>query len=281
MAGRTRRIDRGRGHSYLLEGEKVDGVTSIIDQGVPKPALVGWAARVIAEYVADRISLTDDDHYSADRLIRDLRDIAAERPRDAWPEGPPGPLKIAEVLKALHWRDRDLAGKRGTEVHKLAERLAAGEEVTVPEELVGHVDSYLRFRKDWDPTDELVEVVVGNRRHRYMGTADLFAGLDSLGTCLVDLKTARSGIFGETALQLAAYRHAEFYLDPDTGEERPMPDFDAVVGLWIRADGYDLYPIEAGPAEFRTFLYAQQVAHFQETGSKEVIGSPLICEAAS
>lgn len=275
MAGKTRRIDRGRGHSYLLEGEKADGVTWVLSNGFPKPALVGWAARTIAEFVANRVSLRDDDVWDAARLIRDLRAIAAENPRDTWPDGPPGPLSIAEILKGLHWRDRDVAGKRGTEVHHLAQRLAGGEEVDIPEELVGHVDSYLKFRKDWDPTDELVEVVVGNRKHRYMGTADLFANLETLGYTLVDLKTARSGIFGETALQLAGYRYAEFYLHPATGEEKPMPEFDAVVGLWLRADGYDLFPIEAGPAEWRTFLYVQQVAHFQDSRSKEVVGPAL------
>jgi hypothetical protein len=276
----TRRINRGRGHSYLMDGQKVDGVTTIIGDGFPKPALVGWAAKVIAEFVANRVHLRDDDVWDAARLIRDLRAIAAENRRDAWPDGPPGPLSIAEILKGLHWRDRDLAGNRGTEVHKLAERLARGEEVDVPEELVGHVDSYLKFRKDWDPQDELVEVTVGNYKHRYMGTADLFANLESLGYCEVDIKTGRSGIFGETALQLAAYRYCDFYLDAD-GNEQPMPEFDNVVGLWLRADGYDLYPIEAGPAEWRTFLYVQQVAHFQTSRSKEVIGAALTAPDAA
>jgi hypothetical protein len=274
MAGTTRRVNRGRGHSYLLDGEKPDGVTWVLSNGFPKPALVGWAAKVIAEFVANRVQLSADDTWDAGRLIRDLRAIAAENPRDAWADGPPGPLSIAEILKGLHWRDRDIAANRGTEVHKLAERLARGEEVDVPEELVGHVDSYLKFRKDWDPTDELVEVVIGSRKHRYMGTADMFANLDTLGYCLVDTKTGRSGIFGETALQLAGYRYGEFYLDAN-GDEQPMPEFDAVVGLWLRADGYDLLPIEAGPAEWRTFLYVQQVARFQDQRSKEVIGRAL------
>lgn len=272
----TRRINRGRNHTYLLDGQKADGVTWIVNEGVPKPALIGWAAREIAEFVANRLALRDDDVWDAARLIRDLRAMVAHDAKKAWPEGPPGPLKIADVLKGVHWEVRDTAANRGTEVHKLAQRLAAGQEVTVPDELVGHVDSYLKFRKDWDPTDELVEVVVGNRKHRYMGTADLFADLDSLGTTLLDIKTSRSGIFGETGLQLAAYRYAEFYLDPDSGEEKPMPEFDNVVGLWLRADGYDLVPVEAGPEIWRVFLYAQQVAHFQYSGSKDVVGEALL-----
>jgi hypothetical protein len=43
---------------------------------------------------------------------------------------------------------------------------------------------------------------------------------------MVDLKTNRSGIFGETALQLAGYRYADTYLDED-GNEQPMPKWTA------------------------------------------------------
>ena len=93
-----------------------------------------------------------------------------------------------------------------------------------------------------------------------MGTFDLVAKLHG-ETWLLDLKTTRSGIFGETALQLAAYRHAEFYLDTE-GEEQPMPEVDRVGAIWCRADGYDLIPVEAGADVYRMFQYAQMVARF-------------------
>lgn len=271
----TRRVDRGGGHSYLLDGEKVDGVTGVLRDGMPKPALVGWAAKTIAEYVADRLILDPDDRHVATRLIDDLRQVAGEDVRKAWPDGPPGPLKIAETLKGIHWRDRDQAANKGTLVHHLAERLARGEEVAVDDAIVGHVDSYLRFRDEWEPTDELLEVVVGSRRHRYMGTLDLLATLPGLGYTLLDNKTNRSGPFGEVALQLAAYRYAEFYLDPETGEEHPMPEVDGCAVLWLRADGYDLIPFQAGPEEFRTFLYVREVGRFATTTSKTVKGEAL------
>jgi len=271
---KTGRIDRGGNHRYMLDGEPADGVTTIL-KAYPKPALVGWAARTIAEFVADRLENTGD-HIIADRLLNDLRSIAeqtARDPRDTWP-ATPGALTIANTLKGVHWLDRDQASNRGTEVHKHAERLAKGEEVQVPEEIVGHVDSYLKFRDDWDPQDELIERIVGNRRHRYMGTLDLIATFPELGRTLVDLKTNRSGPFEEVALQLAGYRYAEFMLD-DTGAEQPMPEVDSCAVLWLRADGYDLVPFEAGPAQFRTFLYVQQVARFMSVESKLVKGDAL------
>lgn len=275
MPGKTRRIDRGYGHSYLLDGGKCDGVTTILGEGYPKPFLVGWAAKTVAEYVANRLTLDPDDRHVADRLIADLRELASQS-KDArrhWKDGPPGPLTIADTLKGVTYADRDAAGRRGTEVHVLAQAYMAGEKIQIPEALEGHVASYVRFVEEWKPTHELVERTVINRQHRYMGTLDLIADLVGLGRCLVDLKTGRTGIYAETALQQAAYRNAETLLEPD-GTEIPMPEVDGCYALWVRADGYDLVPVEAGPREYRTFLYMQQVAAFRKT-EDDVIGEAL------
>jgi hypothetical protein len=247
----TRRLNRGGGHSYLLDGQTVDGVTTIIGNGVPKPALVPWAAKVCAGYVVD--------HWD---------DLAALTPSK----------RIDAIVKAPS-TDRDSAARRGTEVHRLGEQLVAGEEVTVPDELVGHVDAYLRFVTDWQVDAQLLETTVVNRQWRYMGTFDLVARLADGRTWLLDLKTTRSGIFAETALQLAAYRHAETYVD-DQLAEQPMPTVDATGAVWVRADGYDLVPVDSGPDVFRAFLYAQQVARFARTG-RTLIGDALYATTAS
>lgn len=258
----TRRVNHGRGHSYLIDGTKAPGVTTLLG-GIPKPALVGWAAAAVGDFVADRLQLVDG-HVHADEVLDDLRHTAR------WPIPDFRELKkiprtkVADAFKGLPYAERDAAANRGTEVHRLAQRLAEGEEVTVPDELVGHVDSYLKFRADWQPFDEQVEFIVLNRTCGYMGTGDLICRLRAapgMGLCLVDLKTNRSGPFGETGLQLAGYRYAEFLVDPD-GLEEPMPQIDSTLALWLRADGYDLYPFEAGPAQHRMLLYAGQVADF-------------------
>ena len=50
----NRRVNSGRGHRYVdAYGRKVPGVTTVIGNGVPKPALVGWAARTTAAYAID------------------------------------------------------------------------------------------------------------------------------------------------------------------------------------------------------------------------------------
>jgi hypothetical protein len=61
----TRRVNSGRGHSYLLDGQKVDGVTTVIGNGIPKPALINWAAGTIASYVGERLDVdTTTGHVS-------------------------------------------------------------------------------------------------------------------------------------------------------------------------------------------------------------------------
>ena len=215
-----------------------------MSDGVPKPALVGWAAREVAQFAASHLP-----------MLEQLEE----------------PARV-DLLKGAPYRERDKAARRGTEVHNLAEQIIGGASVEVPEELVGHVDSYLKFLDDWDVVAEHVELVVGNRTRRYMGSLDLIASMRGK-RWLTDIKTTRSGIFNETALQLAAYRFAEFYIDGD-GNEQPMPQVDEVAAIWVRADGYDLIPVVADETTFRTFLYAQQVAHFTK-------GPSLVLDALS
>lgn len=273
IAPPTRRRNYGNGHGYYLDGTEIKGrgVTTLIGNGFPKNALQYWAAKEVATCAVDE---------------RDIWEPLLKRARNAaW-----------EYLKEAPFRDRDAAARRGTEVHRIAERLQAGEEIEVPPELVGHVDSYLLFREEWQPTDEIIEGVVVNRTQRYMGTFDAIGtlpgfremcvaqGLPDPGfdRVLYDLKTNRSGVYPEVALQLAAYRNAEAYLPRVDGDcdELPMPQVDACAVLHIRADGYDLVPVDAGERAFRAFLYCAQTAAFIGTSKEpgwgaELVGDPL------
>lgn len=268
----TRIQKSGNGHSYFLDGEKVPGVTTILGNGIPKPALVGWAARTVAEYVTDRLTMRDlsrpgggeDYVVDAAELLEALRRFnETSRYPEKWRVGELNRGTLAKVLARVQYADRDAAANRGTEVHRLAEKLARGEELEVPEELTGHVDAYRRFLDDFDPTDAVLERVVVNRRWRYMGRLDSIMSIDhpDLGRTLLDVKTSRSGPFEEVALQLAGYRYAETMLEDD-GTEVPMEQVDACAVVWVRADGYDLIPFRADENAFRIFLYAKQVGEW-------------------
>ncbi len=236
-----RRRNYGKGHGYVdANGLKIPGVTSIISDGIPKPALLKWAGDVTAEYAVD--------------CWDELADMA--------------PSVRLKTLKGARYANTDTAANKGTVIHRLAAELVMGRQVQVPDLLAGYVESYVRFLDEHDVEPVLVEATVVSHKHGYAGTLDLIDGHR-----LLDLKSSRSGIFGETALQLAAYRYADAYVD-ERGDEHPMPHIDWTGAVHIRADGYSLVPVEAGPEQFRAFLYVQQVARFV-ADSRSLVGGPV------
>ncbi|HEY7007304.1 MAG TPA: hypothetical protein VH395_00100, partial [Jatrophihabitantaceae bacterium] len=214
--------------SYLVDGQKLPGVTTILGATLAKPALIEWAGKTTANYAVD--------------FWDELCELT--------------PSKRLDRLNRARFEEKDAAAKRGTEVHRLAEHLVAGVKVDVPEELVGHVEAYVDFLNTWEPEPVMVELVLANRTVGYCGTADLVADLH--GTrWLLDVKTARSGIFGETALQCCAYAKAEVFLGDD-GQEHPMSELGPIqrVGaIHVRADGWDLRPLVSGEEVWSTFRH--------------------------
>jgi len=280
----TRIQKSGTGHSYYLDGEKCPGVTTILGNGIPKPGLIGWASNIPADVVANALTVmksktTGKTHIVADDLIEELRVWQESRTNKKVPWNTNTPLPraaVADAISSLRYRDLDAAARKGTDVHKICHQLAEGEEVEIPEALTGHVTSYLKFLDDWKPYDAVVERVIVNRRWRYMGQLDLLAKFDNLptyiadkigktsGVGLLDIKTSRSGIFAEVALQLEAYRRGETMLEG--AGEIPMPAVDFVAAIHVRADGYDVYSFDIEtvlrPTTFDIFLYAKQVGDF-------------------
>src|SRR5699024_3996520 len=103
-----------RNHSYYLDGKRVPGVTGILGNGIPKPALPRWAARTVAEYVADN-----------------------RHELDGWSRM--GRESLVAALKQVPWTARDEAAVRGTDVHNLAEQILTTGEADVPDHLEAHV----------------------------------------------------------------------------------------------------------------------------------------------
>lgn len=244
------RVETRRGHTYKLDGAKVDGVTSILSAGLPKPALLPWGIKSVAEYAADHL----------DRLV-EMQSM--------------GRGAIVSALKQAPYADRDAAAKRGTEVHALAEKLVHGEPVDVPDELAGHVRACVNFLDDWQVQPVSVERPVASRQWKYMGTYDLVADVVGGRRPIIDYKTSRSGIYAETVLQLAAYRYAEVYLHPD-GDERPVAELgiDSALAVWLRPDGYSVYELPANDRAFRDFLHVRWIAQWMN-GSRDLCGDPV------
>lgn len=223
-----------KSHRYKLDGEWVPGVTTLLGKGLPKPAIPYWAARTVAEWVADNPDLTED-----------LKRLGGRGPTVAF-------------LKELPWQKRDDAAIRGTDVHTLAEQLVHGEQVDVPEHLAGRVHGYVDWLDKAQPEPIWTERPVANRAWWYAGTFDLIAHMGG-ETWLLDVKTS-SGVYGEMALQLAAYANAEFLLDAD-GAEQPMPIIDRIGVLHVTEYGTSLYRAPEGvlQAAWKDFLHVAWV----------------------
>lgn len=231
-------------HTYRLDGQRVPGVTTILGI-LDKPAIPKWAARVVAEYVADN---TD--------ALEHLR---------AMGRGP-----MVDALRSLPWQRRDEAADRGTTIHDFAERIVNGEDVEIDDNdpLLPVVENAIAFMEDWQIEPVLVEQSVASREHQWAGRLDLGAryvrpdtGHRGLG--IFDWKSGKA-LYPEYAWQLNAYAHAEFY--GEDGDEHPMPEFDAAFGVQIRADGYDVAPFAFGPHIYDEFLLIRRTYDVVKAG---------------
>src|SRR6266508_3629494 len=89
------------GRFYGWRNEKYWSVTTIINGGLPKPALINWAKKFTAEYAVE--------HFDAlSVLVKDDPDGAIE-----W-------------LKGAAYRDRDRKADLGTEIHAATEAYVLG-----------------------------------------------------------------------------------------------------------------------------------------------------------
>ena len=227
--------------------ELFTSVTTILSQGVAKPALPNWAARTTAEAA---VALTRSGQLQA--MVR----------RD--------PDEAVRYLKGAPWRDRDGAASRGSRVHDALERAvlraAAGEAAPAEggdPEVAPYLAGFERWRAEAGAAFYAAEATVFSRRYRYAGTLDAIVTLarDPDVLVLVDYKTTRSGLHPEVALQLAAYAHADFLGLPD-GREHPMPAVGGAVALHLSPDGYHAAFLARDELDacFEVFLAAYRMA---------------------
>lgn len=236
---RFRRRNYGRNHGYLLDGRRIIGVTTAINLGVPKDALVGWAARTAADYAVSRweelSSLSSDEKHRA--------------------------------ISTAHEQARNFAAVKGTTVHEMGARLVRGELVEgIPDEVAKKVDAYVAWLNKFQVVPVLVEAAVCNLEHEYGGTLDLvFTSPRFPGrTFLADLKTSK-GVYGETALQLEGYARADIFIDPE-GNEVPMDGLritDHVV-VHIEDSGVRVYEMHSGDEVWSVFQSVLGVARARD-----------------
>lgn len=244
----TQAIDTKYGRYYPWTGNKYVSVTTAISEGIPKPGLNRW-------------------------FIKNIADIAASHRK-----------KIAAMTKARskdwildkHYGDRDQsAANLGSTVHAICDRIAKGEIdyiVGNPNgDVTPYVDGFLKFIEDHKPEFLETEVTVYSRKHGFAGTADMFVKIGDK-TYVVDIKTGKS-VWPEAALQIAAYRHADFIGSAD-GRENPVPTCSGGFVLHLRPEGYKVIPVSCGLDVFDTFLSALDIFRWNNIDGTAAIGEP-------
>lgn len=224
-----------RRHLYTLDGERVPSVTTIVGV-LPKGGLVYWASKLVAEAVADQPSTVD--------AIRAMgRDV------------------MIAGLRAVPDQAKRRAGDRGTLLHELATGVVRGEasELIADPDIAACLSGLAQWFDDVGFEAELIEHPVGSRSFGYAGRFDLVGTMAANRDerWLIDLKTS-SGVYGDTALQTAAYARADFYV-ADDGTELPVPTIDRIGVLHIQPELSELYDLGDIDVAFQEFLHARAI----------------------
>jgi hypothetical protein len=233
-----------KGRTYTWGNESFTSVTTLLG-ALSKPALVNWAAKSVAEYAVEH-----------------MPEIYALAQAD--------PAGAVRALKGSPWQARDNAADLGTAVHDHIEARIIGK--TPPEptsDVAKRLGWFEDFCNDYQPEFEAAEATVYNRRASYAGTLDSIAVIGG-ERYIIDVKTTKSGVYPEHALQLAAYAHAEFVGAPD-GTELALPNIDAGAILWINPNGYQLVRVRIDDEVFAYFLAIATAWEFQNVIGKSAL----------
>jgi len=175
-------------HIYYHEKKKVESVTGICGNGVPKPELTGWLVSTPIREIKNAINNRLDEGWGIDRVeLERIIDKAKN--------------KTEEVKKD--------AGLVGTVVHGLIEDFLQGKKIpNQSDEKV--VNCWNLFLDWWNKQEyEVVELEkkVFSKKYNYAGTLDLVLKDKQGNLILADIKTSNQISFDYT-LQLNAYKEA-------------------------------------------------------------------------
>ena len=221
-------------HRYSWNGGPLyPSVTTIL--GIKdKPALVGWAKRETAACAVRNLDVLS-------RMVAHGGAPAAVN----W-------------LKTIPDFQRDLSADLGTAVHTAAESIALGLPLEIDDAVRPFVAAYRRdFLELFHPTFLAVEPMVCSLRYEYGGTADAFVEIDG-ETWLIDYKSG-SGVYPDTALQLAGLARAQFIGKPGDPTQYPIPAATRFGVLHIRPEGARLLPVVVDRSTVAAFLDARRL----------------------
>lgn len=268
----ARTVNRGR--IYTINGQSLWSVTTILSNGLPKPAIAGWQARTIAEYATA-------NHRTIAAMLGAVRLRKSDDGQTFIVSDPDAVAGVVDWLKGAPWRESERKMNIGSAVHAEAEAVQLGTPRPEPLPTIApFVESFRHFLDDFGPAIEMTEATVFSVAESYAGTLDAIMTIGGRRV-LVDFKTGKA-IYPDVALQLAAYAHAESVL-LDDGTTVPMLPVDGAAALHLREydpalpsdRGYSLIPVSIGPAAWDAFRYCREVMRWMEETSKGVLSQPV------
>lgn len=253
MSNRLQRRNVGKdGHWYLFDGKYAPGVTTVLGTGLAVPFSVGsnWAARLVAEFVADNAE---------------------------WITSAPNKQFIIDGLRAIPNNTRDDAALKGKHCHNYAEQLHDTGQLELPaehEHYTPYVQAVADLLDEYAITSHYVEIPLALTGIRVCGTTDVIAESPAIVDIVnrmrreADLEPIAPNALGvidykfgnalrdKDSVQVETYRRADLaHLD---GTEQAMPPLEWSALIHGRADGATLEIVHPAyqDALFRLFRAA-------------------------
>lgn len=260
--------------------------------------LVDWAAKMVAEraaaigedLAAGRIDLAAAASLLQDDSLRQahnqVRDTAADFGTlfhslvDGVAAGDQDILGVTErairgIAIQQHAKESgaELADERAERIYaqRLSDSEAAklgGLERQIHARLWPDVEAFLDWADRMKPVWNRSEFQLFSDTYNYAGSADADITLGG-DRVLVDVKTSKS-VYSSYALQLAAYRYAEFIGLP-SGEKLPVPEFTRAAVLHVRDGQCRLLELDAGREVFDAFLACWRLYWFDRNSKDSVV----------
>lgn len=243
LNGTSRRDETGHYEwpvSGTPESKKFISVTSVLSV-LNKPGLFKWYASKEREYVASRIEAVYRGEIKGKQLLAEMRD-------DKW--------------KPQAEQFRNMRAGLGSAVHHQITKYVLNRENGVdcfdlgdmPQECFCYMQSFHKWFEAEKPSYHFVEGPVFNEALGYAGTSDALVEFRD-GTFILDYKISPE-TNKDHALQVAAYRKADFIGIPSTGQSVPMPPTDGGKILLVHENGCKLLSHKGDDREFDMFRAA-------------------------
>lgn len=246
VKGTTYRDSKG---IYSWKDERFPSVTTILKMK-DKPALPRWASKSVAEYVCEYITRCGEERTPWSEITATLTDT--------------------DHLKNVPWSYAEKKRDMGSTFHDVADSILTGIPISAEafsEDIRGLIVSLKNWLEKSGAEVEATEFACFNREHGFAGTCDALVRLNG-EMFVLDFKTGKDS-FEEHALQLAAYRKAEF-IGLQDGSEIPMPETVGGLILLPCPEGGPARLLEwpTGEQEFTAFVGLIDVFNWSKTRPK-------------